>query len=158
MSELIERFWQSYLATLPKNSTHHEARYRAESWGDNPQLADELAGLIVSGRKTATCSALWEYQSEGSPIPVVGALTVLLSGSGKPLAIVETTEATIRAYQDVDAEFAKEEGEGDLSLEYWREGHWRFFSRALARIGKTPALDIPFVCEKFRVVYKQPVR
>lgn len=134
----------------------HWTRYRAESWNDNPQLADELASPIVSGKKTATCSALWEYQFEGRPIPVVDPLTALLSGSGEPLAVVKTTEVTIRAYQDVDAEFAREEGEGDLSLDYWREGRWRFFGRTLAKIGKTPTLDMPLVCEKFRVVYKQP--
>jgi uncharacterized protein YhfF len=39
------------------------------------------------------------------------------------LCIVETTEVTLRMYNEVDAEFAREEGEGDLSLEYWREAH-----------------------------------
>lgn len=153
MNAHIEQFWLSYLATLPENSPRRQAPYRVESWGDHPQLADELAGLIVSGKKTATCSALWEYQSEGSPIPVVGTLTVLLSGSSEPLAVIETTDVTIRAYQDVDAQFALEEGEGDLSLENWREGHWRFFSRTLAKIGKVPTLDMPLVCERFRVVF-----
>ncbi|WP_337871511.1 ASCH domain-containing protein [Meiothermus sp.] len=72
------------------------------------------------------------------------------------MAVVETTEVTTHNYQGVDTEFAREEGEGDLSLDYWREGHWRFFGRTLAQIGKTPTLDMPLVCEKFRVVYKQP--
>lgn len=113
-----------------------------------------MAALIISGKKTATCSALWEWEAEGEPIPQVSLKTILLSSAGEPLAVLETTEVSIRAYQEVDAQFAHDEGEGDLTLRSWREGHWRFFSRTLARIGKKPALDMPLVCERFRVVYK----
>lgn len=68
--------------------------------------------------------------------------------------MLETTKVTIRAYQEVDAQFAHDEGEGDLTLQSWREGHWRFFSRTLARIGKKPLLDMPLVCEGFSVLYR----
>ena len=151
MNERIQQFWQAYLATLPEGS--RPETYRAESWGDNPKLADQLAALIVAGTKTATCSALWEWEAEGEPLPTVGLKTILLNGAGEPLAVVETTEVFILAYQDVDAQFAHDEGEGDLSLEYWREGHWRFFTRTLAKIGKEPTLDMPLVCERFRVMF-----
>ena len=43
---------------------------------------------------------------------------------------------------------------GDRSLEYWREAHWRFFSRTLPNIDKEPATDMPLVCERFRVIYR----
>lgn len=33
---------------------------------------------------------------------------------------------SIRAYQEVDVQFAYDEGEGDLTLQSWREGHWLF--------------------------------
>lgn len=56
MDERAEQFWQAYLATLPEGQL--PTAYRTESWGDNPQLADELAALIGAGKKTATCSAL----------------------------------------------------------------------------------------------------
>jgi uncharacterized protein YhfF len=58
MNERIEQFWQSYLSTLPPDSPVRSEPYEAESWGENPKLADELAALIISGTKTATCSAL----------------------------------------------------------------------------------------------------
>ncbi|NEQ26775.1 MAG: ASCH domain-containing protein, partial [Microcoleus sp. SIO2G3] len=44
-------------------------------------------------------------------------------------------------------------GEGDRSLEYWREAHWRYFSRVLPKIGKEPTIDMLLVCERFKVVY-----
>ncbi len=58
MDERTEQFWQAYLAILPEGQ--RPTAYRAESWANNPQLSDELAALIVAGKKTATCSALWE--------------------------------------------------------------------------------------------------
>jgi uncharacterized protein YhfF len=128
--------------------------YLAEGWGDSPEMADELGALISSGTKTATCSALWEYEAEGEALPEVGTKTVVLDGKGEPLCIIETTEVEMRPFDGVDERFAYEEGEGDRSLTYWREAHWRFFSRTLPKIGKAPTLDMPLVCERFRVIYK----
>ncbi len=150
----IEEFWQLYLATLPLDSPVLSESYVAESWGDNPELADELAALIIVGTKTATCSSLWESEAEGKPIPTVGLKTILLNSSSEPLGVLETTEVTIRAYQEVDAAFARDEGEGDLSLQFWWEAHWRYFSRVLPKIGKEWVQEMPLVCERFRVVYK----
>lgn len=150
----VERYWGSYLETLPSDSPVRGGRYVAEGWGDSPGMADEVGALISSGTKTATCSALWEYEAEGEPLPEVGLKTVVLDGAGDPLCIVETTEVEVRPFDEVDARFAYEEGEGDRSLEDWREAHWRFFSRTLPNIGKEPALDMPLVCERFRVVYR----
>ncbi len=150
----IETFWQSYLDTLPENSPIHDEQYMAEAWGDSPRLADELGALIVSGTKTATCSALWEYEAEDEPLPKPGVKTIVLDGKGKPLCIVETTEVEVKPYDEVDARFAYEEGEGDRSLEYWQNVHWRYFSRTLPDIGKEPTTDMPLVCERFRVIHK----
>jgi uncharacterized protein YhfF len=148
-----EAYWQTFLESLPAASPWREAAYVAEAWGDSPQLAQELADLIVAGTKTATCSALWEWQAEGGALPQVGQVTIVLDGASQPVGIVETVEISVRPYNEVDAQFAYEEGEGDRSLAYWREAHWRFFSRTLPAIGKEPTLDMPLVCERFRLIY-----
>ncbi len=149
----IEGYWQAYLDTLPEDSPVRGESYIAEGFGDGPELADRLGALVVGETKTATCSALWECEAEGDSIVSVGQKTIILDGDGDPLCIIETTEVEIRAYDEVDARFAAEEGEGDLSLEYWREAHWNFFSRTLPRIAREPCLDMPLVCERFRVVH-----
>ncbi len=150
----IEAYWRTYVDTLAADSSVRDERYGAEGWGDSSQMADELGALIAAGTKTATCSALWAYEAEGEPLPRTGVKTVVLDGNGGPLCIVETTEVEVRPYDEVDAQFAYEEGEGDRSLEYWREAHWRFFSRTLPNIGREPTTDMPLVCERFRVIYK----
>jgi uncharacterized protein YhfF len=153
-NDRIEAYWRSYLDTLPAGSPLRDEQYVAEGWGDSPQMADELGALITAGTKTATCSALWEYEAEGSPLPETGSKTIVLDGYNDPLCIVETTEVEVRPYNEVDDRFAYEEGEGDRSLEYWREAHWHFFSRTLPNIGKESTPDMPLVCERFRVIYE----
>lgn len=153
-SQRYEAFWQAFLATLPADSRYHHLPYTAEKWGDGPELADELGHLIADGSKTATCSALWEWEAEGNPIPHVGMMTIVLDGAGNPLCVMETTEVEIRPYNEVDAQFAYDEGEGDRSLESWRTGHWRYFSRTLAKIGRDPTEDMPLVCERFKTIYR----
>jgi uncharacterized protein YhfF len=154
ITDLVKTYWQQFLLSLPPHSPYHTKTYVAEGWGDSPALADELGALIVQGNKTATCSALWEWQAEGKAIPEAGLMTIALDGRGEPLCIVETTEVSIRKYNEVDADFAREEGEGDLSLNYWREAHRNYFSRLLPKIGKEFSEDMPLVCERFRVIYK----
>ena len=154
MEEKVKTYWQEFMSILPPDSPYRTKNYIAESWGDSPELADELGDLIARGIKTATCSALWEWETEGNPIPQKGQLTVVLDGAGQPLCIVETTEVTIRQYNEVDDEFAQAEGEGDFSLDYWREAHRNFFSRTLPKIGREFSEAMPLVCERFQVIYK----
>jgi uncharacterized protein YhfF len=149
-----EAYWRSYVDTLPVNSSARDEQYVAEGWGDSPEMVDELGALIASGTKTAACSALWEYEAEGEPLPKVGSKTIVVDGNGNPLCIVEMTEVEVVPYDRVDARFAYEEGEGDRSLAYWRDAHWRFFSRTLPNVGREPTTEMPLVCERFRVIYK----
>jgi uncharacterized protein YhfF len=152
-NEIIQNYWQTFLSTLPADSPFQNKSYISEGWGDGPEMADELGALIAAGTKTATCSALWEWEAEGESLPEPGIITIVVDGNGWPLCIVETTEVTIHKYNEVDAEFAREEGEGDLSLRYWREAHRNFFSRSLPKIGREFSEDMPLVCERFRLIY-----
>src|SRR5690348_11645594 len=94
------------------------------SFGDSPQLADELAALVLDGRKRATCWAA----SDGK-LTEVGKRMVMLDGSGQPCAVLETVELTLRRFGEVGAAFAYDEGEDDRTLASWREAHRAYFSR-----------------------------
>ncbi len=153
-NETLESYWHKFLSKLPYDSPYRDKTYISEGWGDSPEMADELGALIAVGTKTATCSALWEWQAEGESPPETGSVTIVVDGRGEPLCIVENTEVTLRMYNEVDAEFAREEGEGDLSLAYWREAHRQFFSRSLSKIGREFSEEMPLVCERFRLIYK----
>jgi uncharacterized protein YhfF len=117
------------------------------SFGDSPELADELLALVIAGTKTASCGALRDYQAGGEPMPVVGRRDVVLDGKGRRAAVIETVEVTIRRFDAVGADLAHDEGEGDRSLAYWREAHEAYFRRGG---GFSP--DMELVCERFRLI------
>jgi len=112
------------------------------SFGDSPELADALSSLVLAGIKRATCWPVTEGQQTR-----VGKKMVVLNGWGTPVALVETVELTVRRFDQVDGAFAFDEGEGDRTLEYWREAHRRYFTR---RASFAP--DMLLWCERFRVV------
>lgn len=149
-----EKYWSEYLSTLSETEKKLKTNYKAEQWGDSKELADRLSSLILKGKKTASCSSLWEYESDGSRIPEIGEFTIVLNGKNEPVCIVETTDVQITPFEKVEESFAFLEGEGDLSLEYWRSAHWNFFTRSLEKLGLQPMMNMPLVCEKFKLVYK----
>ena len=118
-------------------------------------MADELGAPVVSGRKTATCSALWELEAERELVVRAGEKSVILDGKDEPLCIIETMEVQIRRFDEVDRRCARGEGEGDRSLKHWREAHRRFFPRTLPPLGREFIEEMPLVCERFRVIHKQ---
>jgi uncharacterized protein YhfF len=115
---------------------------RAFAFGDSPVLADELLDLVLKGVKTATCSTEDEPNTS-----TPGERWIVLDGRGEPRCVIETTEVTFRRYNEVDAAFAHDEGEGDRSLAYWRDAHRRYFTR----LGKFSD-DMMLMCERFRLV------
>ncbi|WP_309646285.1 ASCH domain-containing protein [Phenylobacterium sp.] len=112
-------------------------------FGDGPELADELLALILEGKKTATC---WSV-AEGLKGSEVGKRWVAEDGAGRPRAVLETVELVQRRFDEVDAQFAFEEGEDDRTLGSWRREHQAYFTR---NGGFAP--DMPLWCERFRLI------
>lgn len=127
--------------------------YEAFAFGDSPALADELVQLVLSGRKRATAGLLWTWQAEGRSPPRPGDLSIATRSDGTPVCLIETTRVDIVPFDAVTAEFARREGEGEATLASWRRDHEAYFARECARLGRTPAPDMPIVCEQFRRLY-----
>ncbi|MEU4365522.1 ASCH domain-containing protein [Promicromonospora sp. NPDC023987] len=125
---------------------------QAWSFGDEPELAERLLDAVLTGDKTATSSALWDYDDEGAPLPVVGELSILLDSASHPRALIRTTSVETTTFEEVDEDFAAAEGEDDRTLESWRAGHEAYFRRNLQE-GREFAPDMPVVCERFELLY-----
>ena len=148
-------FWQAFLSSIPKDSPPLDSPYQAWAFGDSPSLADDLAALVLSGEKTATASLHWVYQVENETLPMVGEYNIILSGGEVPLCITRTIQVEIQPFDQVDAKFANDEGEGDRTLAYWRKVHWEFFERECVAINRQPRLDMPVVCERFQLIFSK---
>lgn len=149
-SETVHAFWDEFRRARPDVP---EAPPDAWQFGDSEELADSLAALVLAGTKRATAGLLWEYEDEGTPVPVPGQLEIILDGRDVPVGVLEYTAVEIVPFGEVTAEFAATEGEGDGSLTWWRDAHWRYFSRRCAVLGREPSEDMPVVCERFRLVW-----
>ena len=149
-------YWAAYVATL--SDAERNALTEPEVWtfGDSPELADELGALVIQGIKIATADLVWTVEYEVRSVPKVGDMSVVLDGAGDPLCIIQTTAVTIRPYNEVPPEFAYDEGEGDRSLAYWRQAHWSYFGRRCAEMGIEPTLTMRVICEHFKVVFQLP--
>ena len=121
----------------------------AFGFGDSPSMADELAALVMSGQKTATCG--WPADSALRE----GTFNVMQDGRGVPLAVLQSTEVRTLPFLEVEARFAYDEGEGERTLDWWRGAHRDFFSRQPEGARWSDAEVVQ--CERFRVVWAPPV-
>lgn len=127
------------------------------SWafGATPEQSDELLALVLSGTKTATAGALWDYEAEGEELPTPGDLGIVTDGRGVPHALVVTTQVDTVPFDEVSEEHAYLEGEGDRSLASWREAHERFFTDNAVH-DRGFSRDMPVVLQRFDVLYQHP--
>ena len=124
--------------------------YDAWQFGEAP---DELAAQVLSGIKTATCSACDLYEAEGEKFPEEGQYSIVLDSKDEAVCIIKTARVYVTAFDQVTAEHAYKEGEGDRSLKYWRDVHERFLKKELASISQTFDGSTKVVCEEFVLVY-----
>jgi uncharacterized protein YhfF len=152
----LRSFWQDFAAARATNPTPRflEAFY----FDDNEPSANELAALVLAGRKRATAALLWSHEKENKPIPREGDLSIVTNFAGSPVCVIETKNVEVVPFEEVSEEFAATEGEGDGSLRYWRAAHDAYFGRECQRIGRTPHARMPVVCERFEVVFSGGAR
>lgn len=116
------------------------------TFGDSEELCNELLSLIRLGKKTATCGALREFESEGDEMPVVGRRDIALNWDGTPALAIETLSVAFVRYCDVEESFALAEGENE-TLQGWRRDHRNYFER---NGGFDP--EMMLVCERFKLI------
>lgn len=157
----LEEFWArakphadlnllpTYLGTNPLEVI----RPNAWSFGSTAGEADRLLDLVVTGKKTATSSDSRWYDDE-TPAPAVGEMSIIVNSHGRPKALVVTTQVATVPFDEVDAEHAQLEGEGDLSLAQWRESHEGYFSETPPP-GVSFSPMMPVLLQQFAVLYKE---
>lgn len=129
---------------------------RLDHYGDSAELSRKLLALIRSGHKRAGTGLLWWHEHEGEPIPQVGDIEIVLTHDDRPSVITRVTRVEVLPYREVSAEYAAIEGEGDASLDFWRQSHWNYFSRVCTMIGKVPTEEMLVVCGVFEVLHVLP--
>ncbi|HEY5093369.1 MAG TPA: ASCH domain-containing protein [Acidimicrobiales bacterium] len=91
-------------------------------------MRQRLNGLILDQRKRATAGLLLDYVRGDEELEFVGERLALVDDDQQRIAVVEVVQIETVPFGEVSWKFAQAEGEGDESLEEWREGHLRFWT------------------------------
>jgi len=98
---------------------------------------DELFDLVACGKKHGTCS-LYDGDVQLSK---VGDINIIYNSENKQIKIKITNVRKCR-FCDIDENWAKTEGEGDLSLAYWQLVHREFFMNLKPNFTETDMLEL----------------
>ena len=146
----IQLFWNKFIQKYPEFKDVDIPQ--AEHFCDNEKDANETADLAFKGIKTGTCGALSSYEYYKDELPKVGDLWIVTDFNKNPVCVTRTIKVSIVKYKNITEEWARKEGEEDLTLEYWQKTHWSFFERDLAEYGQKPSLEMELVCEEFEIL------
>lgn len=157
MNEKQERFWIKFKEDNPnfRNVTFGSAW----SFGDSKEMANELADLVLQGKKTATASDFVQYEKNNESLPEANkeVFDILLNGEEEPVAILETTKVYVTTFNEISDEHAYKEGEGNRSLDYWKKVHFEFWTNIfdLKNIKNVDIEKMKVVCKEFKVIWKE---
>ena len=141
-----QEIWNKYKQINPSIGDEIDAW----AFGEEPDL---LADLVLKDEKTATASAYDLYALEAESLPQEGTFDVILDSQNQAVSIVEITKVSVQPFNQVSAQHAYKEGEGDKSLAYWRQVHEDCFAEWLKEAGLTFTPESKVVLEEFSKVY-----
>ena len=149
-SRMVRKLWKRYVR---EEGADKSTPYEVWSFGGNEYLANKLMHLVRIGKKTGTSSLKILYEKDGDPVPREGDISVITYGNGKPGCIIRTIRVLLKPFSEISEKEAELEGEGDLSLAYWRSVHEEVFTEELAQYGEKFSEDSIVVYEIFDVIY-----
>lgn len=146
----VEKFWKEFCAKNPEINAGES--YQVWFFHHNRESSKKLAELVLSGKKKATASLAEADETDFGDGGIVSGYSVVTDFDGVPQCVIQTTEVHVMPFKDVDAKFAFDEGEGDQTLEYWRNAHRKFFAECLE-----PEVEfdesMPVICKRFALLY-----
>ncbi|MBC7310454.1 MAG: hypothetical protein GXY39_05555 [Actinomycetales bacterium] len=100
---LLEAFWQNarmrarfdWLGAYGGLTVLGALRPPAWAFGSTPEDADAFVEEVLSRATVATAEPLSDYETAAGPQPEVGAVAILLDGSGSPRALVATSDVSV---------------------------------------------------------------
>jgi len=150
-----KKYLARYLSTLATDLANLDRVTDSFHFCDREHDANMCAKLARSGKKLATASLEWCFTIGNERYPEVGELDVITDWDKNPVCIIEITKLKVSDFNEVPKSFVIEEGEGDLSLDYWREVHREYFGQECKILGKEPSDNMPILLQWFKVVYAE---
>ena len=148
---LAKKYWDAFIAA--NREIVRNTPFQAWYFGNTTEMAVELAELVISGKKSATAILAKMNELEPENAPIDNGYSVVTDFEGNPMCIIQTAEIRHLPFNEVDINFAFDEGEGDQSLDYWRSVHWDYFTREAAENTFEFNESSIICCERFRLLF-----
>jgi len=148
-----QAYWESFLQRLSPDERPVDA-FVSAGYAGTPEITDSLLAFYLEGKKVAGSSVLEDFLAAGDPPPAVGNYWILLNGEAVPSLILRTDKIVMHQFCAVPAEIAVAEGEGDLSLAYWRKVHGELWAPHLSAWSLNDLDSATVVTEFFSIVYR----
>jgi len=147
----VESLWSEFLDKNPDNKGKEVPI--SFYFCDNKKDADECANLVVKNIKRATATSLWWFEKNNEPLPKIGDQYIVTDWDGNAKSVIEVIKVKETPYNQITAEFAQTEGEGDKSLSYWKKVHKAYYSREMEPFNEKFDENMIIVCEYFKTIY-----
>lgn len=150
MDNKIEKYWNDFInySTIDSTKEYADVFY----FGSHESSANQLLNLVLSGKKTATCSSLEAYKIQGEPLPKLEDYCIITNWQGEPKGIIKTINIEKMKFEDMTFDICKREGE-DKTLESWQNNHIYFFKAEGEQLGYEFSWDMEIIFEDFELVY-----
>lgn len=148
----VREFWGKYISSLPESDRRIQFALDA-AFAGNESTTDELIQLYLDGKKFAGSSLIRDFEASGDPLPQVGNYWIALDGKRNPRCILKTTRIAINKFGNIPSEIAHAEGEGDLSVDYWKRVHRELYLPFLEKWGIADLDNADVITEYFDLVY-----
>lgn len=149
LNDIEKKYWNKYVQNLDSKPS---GLVTAGFAGDI-KITDRLIELYLSGKKTAGSSLKKGYYHDNEPLPKVGDHWIVLNSQKKPTFIAKTIKVEHYLFKDVPERVAIAEGEGALSLKYWRSAHEKFFSQFFDTLDIKDIENEVVIVEHFEIVH-----
>lgn len=149
-SSVTLNFWNDFTIKFPEYE-HHSIPVSDHFCNDKINT-DICADLVLKGVKCASCGLKIMYDLKKEFFPEINQLTIITNWDQKPICVVKTIDLSFRKFKDINAEWAESEGEGDQSLEQWKETHRDYFQKQLDELGLIFTENVELICERFEVI------
>lgn len=148
----VDTLWKRFIESNSKYTK--QTKPKSGYFGDNEKDANQLAELVQKDIKKATSHSLLGLQFRKEVLPKLNDIFIVTDWKGDAKCIVKTTSVKLIPFFGIHAEHARLEGEGDKSLEYWKQVHWDYYKRELNPFDRKPRESMIVVFERFEKIFE----
>lgn len=99
MSPDTEALWSDFKAMNPE--VDDSRLYEVFCFGDSEALADELATLVLAGKKNATAGSVLALEADNKAPPRPGDFSIVTTWAGEPKCIIKTQSIEVVKFKEV---------------------------------------------------------